>query len=135
MEPDLPLELIIHGYPVSHQTKRKRALENWKNDVHQQARDQLSEGQFALEKLLTATVYIFPQSSLEPDLDNAAKPILDGLSQCVYMDDKLIERLTIQRFEPGRAIEIADIGPRLDEAIASSDPIIYIRLEAFEERA
>lgn len=131
--PSLPLELIIRGYPVSHQTKRKNALEKWKEDVRQQARDQLEEGQFALEQLLIATVYFFPQAPLEPDLDNAAKPILDGLAQCVYLDDKLIERLIIQRFEPGRVIAILDDNPRFEDVISAADPIIYIRLEAFEE--
>ena len=133
LEPELPLELIIRGYPVSHQTKRKNALERWKENVHEQARDQMGEMHFALERLLIATVYIFPRAPLEPDLDNATKPVLDGLSKCVYMDDKLIERLTIQRFEPGRAIAINDDAPRLEEAITSSEPIIYIRLEGFEE--
>ncbi|MGI6856246.1 RusA family crossover junction endodeoxyribonuclease [Mesorhizobium sp. 1B3] len=135
MEPDLPLELLVRGYPVSHQAKRKKALENWKNDVRRQARAQMEPGHFALQRLLKATVYFFPQAELEPDLDNATKPVLDGLSQCVYIDDRQIERLIIQRFEPGRVIPLLDDSPRFNEAVASDEPIIYIRLEAFGEDA
>lgn len=132
MEPELPLELLILGYPVSHQTKRPKALEAWKLDVHNQARQQMEEGHFALQQLLVATVYFFPQAELEPDLDNAVKPVLDGLSACVFIDDKQIERLVVQRFEPGRPIPLLEDSARLDEATASTEPIIYIRLEAFE---
>ncbi|WP_411035413.1 RusA family crossover junction endodeoxyribonuclease [Shinella sp. BYT-45] len=133
MEPELPLELLIRGYPISHQTKRKSALEDWKRDVHDQARSQMDEGHFALQGLLTATVYFFPQTTLEPDLDNAAKPILDGLCECIYMDDRQIERLVIQRFEPGRPIPLTDDSFHFNAAVASLEPIVYIRLEAFDE--
>lgn len=132
MEPELPLELLIFGYPVSHQAKRKTALENWKMSVHDQARAQMDEGHFFLRRLLMATVYFFPQSELEPDLDNATKPVLDGLCLCVYADDKQIERLTIQRFEPGRPIPLLEDTPHFNKAVASTEPIIYIRLEAFD---
>jgi crossover junction endodeoxyribonuclease RusA len=133
MEPLLPIELVIRGYPISHQTKRKGALEDWRLDVRKQARAQMDEGHFAIQRLLIATIYFFPQTKLEPDLDNAVKPVLDGLSQCVYLDDVQIERLVIQRFEPGRLIPLFDDSPRFDDAVASVEPIIYIRLEAFDE--
>jgi hypothetical protein len=132
MEPELPIELLIHGYPISHQTKRKSVLDDWKKSIHDQARAQMEAGHFLLQGLLTAAVYYFPQSELEPDLDNATKPVLDGLCQCIYVDDKQIERLVIQRFEPGRAIPLLEDTPRFTEAVASSEPIIYIRLEAFD---
>lgn len=132
MEPDLPLEILLRGYPVSHQTKRKNALERWKTSVREQARASMQEGHFAMRRLLVVTVTFFPQSVLEPDLDNAAKPILDGLCQCVFLDDRQIERLVLQRFEPGRAIVIADDSATFNDAIAAIEPVIYIRLEAFD---
>lgn len=133
MTPELPLEMLIAGYPISHQTKRKSALDAWKQDVRDQARGQMVEGHFALQRLVGVTVYFFPQTALEPDLDNAVKPVLDGLCECVIVDDKQIERLVIQRFEPGRPIPIVDDSELFNAAVASVVPIIYIRLEAFDE--
>lgn len=136
MEPDLPIELIIHGYPVSHQSKRKGAVEKWKQDVHDQAWLQLEavqEGHFAIQQLLVVTIYFFPRVSLGADLDNVAKPVLDGLTQCAFTDDMLIERLVIQRFEPEKAIKLPEVSPVMEEAFKADEPTIYIRLEAFEE--
>lgn len=133
MEPDLPLELLIRGYPVSHQTKRRAALDRWKRDVQAQARMQLEEGVFALLQTLIVTVFFFPRTTLESDLDNAAKPILDALGRCVFRDDRQIERLVLQRFEDGKALPLEEDGTRLDAAVASVEPIIYIRIEAFDE--
>ena len=136
MEPDLPIELIIQGYPVSHQAKKSGAREEWKEEVSRQAwaqLEELQEGHFLLQQLLVVTVYYFPQAPLAPDLDNATKPVLDSLSKCAFADDRLIERLVIQRFEPERAVPILDDSPKLEEAIASTEATIYIRLEAFGE--
>lgn len=138
MEPSLPVELIIHGYPVSHQAKKKGAREEWKQDVYRQAWQQLEEmqeGHFALDQLIVATIFFFPQAVLEPDLDNATKPILDGLTSCAFTDDKLIERLVIQRFEPDRLISIGESSPKLEEALDAADPIVYVKLEAFDTEA
>ncbi len=45
------------------------------------------------------------------DIDNIVKPILDALCHHIYMDDRQVQRLVVQKFEPD-AVEICtDFAP------------------------
>lgn len=135
MLPDLPFELLIPGVPISHQTKRSGSLERWKAFVRETARRALPEGHFALQGPLDVTIYFFPQAPLGADLDNCAKPILDGMGHCVYVEDSQIERLVLQRFVPGRPLPVGEVTEVLEVALASSEPVIYIRIDAVDGEA
>lgn len=68
-------------------------------------------------------------------LDNRVKPILDGMSGCVYADDQQIERLVVQKFEPGRVYAFASPSACLAAALGADGPVVYIRItdQLFEE--
>jgi len=70
----------------------------------------------------------------EGDLDNIAKPILDGLRGPAYFDDSSITQLTLRRTDLGsRTVEFLDPPPKLLDALQvttkTKEDFIYIRIE------
>lgn len=76
-----------------------------------------------------ATIYYFPASQMNGDVDNIVKPILDGMVGVAYRDDKHIEKVVVQKFEPGIAWIFSAPSPMLASAIEVSKPALYIRLD------
>jgi crossover junction endodeoxyribonuclease RusA len=82
----LPFEFTIKGPPVSHQTKNKSALRNWKQAVRATAVARVQAGSIptALPVKVTITYYYEGET---PDVDNIVKPMQDALCGVVYIDD------------------------------------------------
>ncbi len=135
MEPEFPLEFVIHGTPVSAQTKRAESREQWKQRVKEASYSALPENQFATEAKLAATIYYFPDTPMEGDIDNIVKYTLDGMSRHIYLDDRLVERVVVQKFEPGNIFAFAAPTAALLKALDGEKPVTYIRLSTnpFEE--
>ena len=62
------------------------------------------------------------------DIDNIVKPILDAMTRHIYLDDKQVQRVLVQKFEPGRVFEFTSPTAILDFALGTSKPALYIRL-------
>ena len=127
LAPDLPFEFVIRGTALSLQASG-RSRDAWKALVRQAARDALPEGCWLLTEALAVTIFIFPNAIRRGDIDNRVKPILDAMTQCVYSDDELVERVVVQKFEPGRIFPFQDPSERLAEALEADEPIVYIRI-------
>ena len=123
-----PLEFIVLGTPVSLQAKRRASLAEWKSRVKAASRASLPQGHFATRNPLAVTLLYFPGFRMEGDVDNIIKPVLDALKQHIYVDDRQVERVWVQKFEPGTASEFASPSPVLVEAIQGDKPLLYIRL-------
>ncbi len=76
-----------------------------------------------------ATIFYFPPSSMEGDVDNIVKPILDGMIGAAYLDDCHIEKVVVQKFEPGIAWLFSAPSAMLATAIEIEKPALYIRLD------
>jgi crossover junction endodeoxyribonuclease RusA len=76
-----------------------------------------------------ATIYYFPAARMEGDIDNIVKPVLDGMIAVAYPDDKHIERVVVQKFEPGIAWLFPSPSAILSEAIDREKPCLYVRME------
>jgi crossover junction endodeoxyribonuclease RusA len=74
------------------------------------------------------TIFFFSDTEIGRDLDNVIKPILDALSGCVYIDDRQVEKLIIQRFEYGRLLILRDPSETLAEVREMDGPRIYIKV-------
>lgn len=81
MEPDFPIEFLVEGTPVSLQTKRAEAKIEWQARVKDASRAVLPEGHWATRGRVAATLFYFPDTSMQGDIDNIIKPILDALGQ------------------------------------------------------
>jgi crossover junction endodeoxyribonuclease RusA len=75
------------------------------------------------------TIFYFPASRMEGDVDNIVKPILDALDKIVYMSDRQVERVWVQKFEPGRPFSISNPTLCLAEALERERPVIYVRID------
>lgn len=69
------------------------------------------------------------------DIDNIVKPILDALAQLIYVNDQQVDRVVVQRFDPGKVYEFANPSDRLREAMEAEKPLTYIRVtdDPFED--
>ncbi len=71
---------------------------------------------------------------MDGDIDNIVKPIMDALIGVAYLDDKWIERVTVQKFEfgldwtfdtPSKQLASAlSVATNLEAAI----PVVYIHV-------
>lgn len=130
MEPEFPLEFIVHGTPVSFQRDNSRAKTEWKELVKASSQVHLPEMHFATDRPLAVTLFYFPPEPMEGDVDNIVKLVLDALSQHVYLDDSQVERVVVQKFEPARLFRFTDPSERLIECMLGNKPALYIRLSA-----
>ena len=76
-----------------------------------------------------ATIFYFPPTTMQGDIDNIVKPILDGMIAVAYPDDKFIEKVVVQKFEPGVAWTFPSPSATLATAIDAEKPSLYIRLD------
>lgn len=123
-----PVEFIVQGTPVSLQVKRTESKNIWKERVKQASYSALPEGHFATDLSLAVTLFYFPDGQMQGDVDNIVKPILDALDKHIYFTDRQIERVWVQKFEPGRIFQFRNPSASLAEALVGQKPLLYIRV-------
>lgn len=123
-----PVEFLVNGTPVSQQAKRTASLEEWKQNVKDASRVALPDGHFATDRRVSITMFYFPDGPMQGDIDNIVKPILDALCKHVYVDDRQVDRIWVQKFERGRDVVISSPSPVLAEALQGKTPLLYLRL-------
>ncbi|PZP46517.1 MAG: RusA family crossover junction endodeoxyribonuclease [Azospirillum brasilense] len=128
VEIEFPVEFIVQGTPVSLQAKRAEAREAWKVRVKEASYGSLPEGHFSTDGPISVTLFYFPAGKMQGDVDNIVKPVLDALCRHIYSDDHQVERVWVQKFEPGRLFEFRQPSQVLSEALSGQKPLLYIRL-------
>ena len=135
MELKFPLEFVVSGTPVSAQAARAESRNSWKRRVREASRDALPNDHWATEGRIAATLFFFADQPMQGDVDNIVKLVLDALVGHIYRDDRQIERVVVQKFEPENVFPFASPSAQLAEAINGDKPILYVRLsdDPFEE--
>ncbi len=135
MELQFPIEFLVSGTPVSAQAKQARSRDDWKQRVKQASSDRLPDDYWATEGRMAATLFFFPDQPMQGDIDNIVKLVLDALTRHIYRDDRQVERVVVQKFEPQDLFPFAAPSERLAEALNGDKPILYVRLsdDPFEE--
>lgn len=128
MEVLFPFEFNVAGVPVSLQAKRPESREQWKDRVRAASSFGLPKPHLATSDPLAVTIFYFPPEAMQGDVDNIVKPILDALNRHLYCDDRQIERVVVQKFEPQRLVEFVEPSPVLQDALAADRPIVHISL-------
>lgn len=128
IEIQFPLEFIVRGTPVSLQSARAKSREAWKQRVKEASYAVLPEGHFSTDAPISVTLFYFPDTEMQGDVDNIVKPVLDALAKHVYNDDRQVERVWVQKFEPGRIFQFARPSEVLSEALNAEKPLLFIRL-------
>ncbi len=127
-----PLEVLIRHIPVSHQSASSASKDRWRRTVAEHARacvGALSDWTFLDDRPLSLTILYFPPGSMQGDIDNIAKLIMAALIGVVYLDDRVIERLVVQKFEPAVAWHFQNPPPRLNDALETPPPAVYVRVD------
>lgn len=127
-----PVEFLIQATPRSHQSQNVKAKEAWKTKVGDAARDSISAKRDLVlldERPLSATIYYFLPAPMQGDIDNIVKLILDGMLFIAYPNDRLVERLVVQKFEPDVLVEFRSFTTVLQQAAAASPPVVYVRID------
>lgn len=128
VEIEFPFEFLVEGTPVSAQRGHRRSLHQWQLRIVEASRRRLPEGHFASVGPIGVTLYYFPAAAMRGDIDNIVKPILDAMCRHVYLDDRQVERLLVQKFEPGRPLAFGSPSSTLLEALSRPRPVLYVRL-------
>jgi crossover junction endodeoxyribonuclease RusA len=128
VEITFPVEFIVRGTPVSLQVKRSESRTAWKARIRQASARVLPEGHFSSDRSISVTLFYFPVAEMPGDVDNIVKPILDALSKHIYADDRQVERVWVQKFEPGKVFEFRGPSETLSEALAGEKPLLFVRL-------
>lgn len=130
MEIGFPLEFIVEGVPVSAQAKRAASLTAWKAKVLGSAMSGLPAGHWATLRPVAVAILDFPDAAPAGDLDNIVKPILDALRPHIYLDDRQVERIWVQRFGPGTSPLFVGPSSLLLEALDRAKPLVYVWIDA-----
>ena len=128
VEIEFPVEFIVFGTPVSLGAKRADSRAAWKQRVRRASLTALPDGHFCSAGPISVTLFYFPAAEMEGDVDNIVKPILDAMCKHVYFDDKQVERVLVQKFEPGRIFQFSNPSKVLENALGLEKPLIYVRL-------
>jgi hypothetical protein len=65
---------------------------------------------------------------MQGDLDNIVKPILDAMCRSIYVDDRQVERVVVQKFDPDNIFTFSNPSPILLDALAFDGATVYIRV-------
>ena len=128
VEIGFPFEFVVQGTPASLQTKRAQSRQAWRDRVRAASRVALPEGHYAAERRISVTLFYFPVTEMQGDIDNIVKPILDALCQHIYIDDKQVERVWVQKFEPDTIFQFSAPSATLASAIQGDRPMLYVRI-------
>jgi len=127
-----PFELIMQATPLSLQSKDNKRRAAWKDFVSEAARvrqNEVAPMVFLDERPLGATIFYFAPAPMEGDIDNIVKPILDAMNKIIYPDDRLIERVIVQKFEPGVPRAFEALSEQLAIALDTAPPVVYLRID------
>ena len=128
-----PIEFLIWDTPRSHQSANTRAKERWRRQVHEIAASHarmLGDLHYIDERPLALTLLYFPPAPMDGDIDNIVKLIADGMVSVFYPDDRVLERIVVQKFEPGVPAVFRTPTATLEQAASTrTRPVLYIRLD------
>ena len=125
MEIEFPIEFLVAGTPVSTQSRSSRSRDAWKERIRAASNQVIPRPHFASDERLSVAIYYFPRRPMQGDIDNIVKPILDALSSHVFLDDRQVERVVVQKFEPGHIFPFARPSEVLEMAIETT--ALYVR--------
>jgi Holliday junction resolvase RusA-like endonuclease len=125
-----PVEFLIRETARSQQAKGGNQA--WKTLIKSVAQSHLHsirELAYIDARPLAVTIFYFPGRPMPGDVDNIVKPILDGMVGVFYLDDRVIERVVVQKFELGYDATFVSPTRTLEDATLANPPVIYIRIE------
>ena len=123
----LPFEFTVKGPPISHQTRNRQRLQQWKATVATAANAAWPNANTIAEEVSVTITYYYEDSS--PDVDNIIKPIQDALVGIVFNDDdQVVDTKSRKRLING-SYRIRGASAILLSAFADGDDFLYIKVD------
>ena len=127
-EVTFPVEFAIAATPLSLQASTA-SRQRWQSRLASAAKAALPEWVWLDDRAIAVTIFYFPPAAMQGDIDNIVKPILDSLCTVAYRDDQVVDRVWVQKFEPGSLYTFRDPSPTLAAALETQAPVLYIRID------
>lgn len=125
----LPIDFVVMGVPVSHQTRNRARRERWKADVRKQAVAAVS-GATPSTADVEVTIVYFHDSESTPDVDNIIKPIQDGLSGTVIEDDAQVQDVRSARRSLHGAFKVNGMSSSLASGFVAGTDFVHVQIAA-----
>jgi crossover junction endodeoxyribonuclease RusA len=124
----LPFELVIHGPPVSQQTRRRARRRAWIGELREAVINRWpADEPPVLGPIRVTMTHVYAVVAV--DLDNLAKPVLDALKGLVYHDDGQVTDILMSKRGMARDLRIRAPSPVLLDAFRQGGEFLYIRVE------
>ena len=123
----LPFEFRIKGPPLSAQTKRRDRLQEWKKQIGNAARAELSNSPPCQTDVRVTITYYYDGDT--PDVDNIIKPIQDALIGLVYVDDNQVIDTRSRKRSLDGSYKLRGASPILLLGFAEGDDFLHIIVE------
>lgn len=131
VEIEWPIEVIVPGTPVSLAASA-RSISSWRERIRQATLPLLPQNHFLAQGPVQVTIYFFVDAPVRFDIDNIVKPIFDALKSLVFVDDRQVERMVVQKFEPDRLFTFAAPSGVLADAVEADGPRVYLAIRDSE---
>jgi hypothetical protein len=125
-------EFVVDGEPISKQNpNRAGSKRRWQERVNAAARAALGGDIVPYGGELSVLVVYFFVGQTDRDLDNIAKPILDGMNHVVYHDDRQICHLVLRKTEQAMMSGVKDLPVEVVTRLGrrGRESFVYIRIE------
>lgn len=130
-QPQLPFEFVVMGRPISHQTKNKQVLRDWRQTVHNTARSCWLMAPIGdwLRVVITHYYDAGMDENGVPDSDNIVKPVRDALNGVIYVDDYQITDFLSRRRNLNASFRVRGISPALAEGFCYGKEFLHVLIE------
>ena len=130
----LPFEFIVAGPPISHQTRNRERLAQWKAIVRRAAAARWNVADPPLEESLILTVvYYHDGIRVNIDNDNLVKPIQDALQGLIYINDALITDTIIRKRDLNGSFRVRGMSRVLAEGFIKGNEFLYVRVDRAQD--
>lgn len=129
MSEQFDFRFAVSGTPVAHKASPK-SRDRWQSEVSTAARRVLPADWKPCNVEVSLTIYDFPESLPQGDVDNIIKRIQDALNGVVYVDDRSVRRVVAHRFLPEEYEDQGDLPDLILEAIVNDPPFVYLKVSS-----
>ncbi len=130
----LPYEFTVPGPPVSHQSKNKVRLAEWRRRVTTAAAKDWTALPLTCN-LRIVVIYYHDGDSVRIDGDNMLKPIQDALIGLIYTDDRSIIDAQTRKTPIDEPIRARGASRVLLEAFATGREFVHVIIDAAPDHA
>ena len=123
------VEFLIEGPPVSQQARRRQRVKDYTEEVRARALLAYAGREPYLGMARVEITFFYDTRA--GDVDNIAKPILDGLKGVVLADDGQVMDIVVSK-RPITAFRFVDLAPNLPALLAAGREFVRVRVLPFD---